>query len=100
MSELLLGDYAVRLKESGKPYTTELGVIGQTRLLSFLPGRIMETLQEFGLSLIRALQSWSPTLDGLMNLFTFPGKIEFYLLIIPFIFWAIDRRLGFGCSSS
>jgi hypothetical protein len=29
-----------------------------------------------------------------MNLFTFLGKIEFYLIIIPFIYWAIDNRLG------
>jgi hypothetical protein len=29
-----------------------------------------------------------------MNLFTYLGRIEFYLLIIPFIYWAIDNRLG------
>ena len=54
----------------------------------------METLQQFGIGLIQALQSLSPALDGLMNLFTFLGKIEFYLLILPLIYWAIDNRLG------
>ncbi len=54
----------------------------------------METLQQIGIALIRAFQSLSPALDGFMNLFSFIGRIEFYLLVLPFIFWAIDRRLG------
>jgi membrane-associated phospholipid phosphatase len=54
----------------------------------------METLQQFGISLILALQTLSPTLDGMMNFFTFLGRVEFYLLIAPFIYWTIDKRLG------
>jgi len=54
----------------------------------------METLQQFGISLIQALQTFSPSLDGFMKFFTFLGRIEFYLLIIPLIYWTIDRRLG------
>jgi membrane-associated phospholipid phosphatase len=54
----------------------------------------MEALQQFGISLIQALQTFSPSLDGLMNFFTFLGRIEFYLLLIPFLYWAVDRRLG------
>lgn len=54
----------------------------------------MEPLQQFGINLIQALQTLSPSLDGLMKFFTFLGKIEFYLLIIPMIYWTIDRRLG------
>lgn len=54
----------------------------------------MGTLQQFGIGLIQTLQTLSPSLDGLMNFFTFLGRIEFYLLIIPFIYWAIDKRLG------
>ena len=54
----------------------------------------METLQQFGISLIQALQTLSPTLDGVMLFFTFLGRVEFYLLIAPFIYWTIDRRLG------
>src|SRR5512143_205297 len=54
----------------------------------------MATLQQWGISLIQALQAGSPALDGPMNFFTFLGKIEFYLIFIPFIYWAIDRRLG------
>lgn len=54
----------------------------------------METLQQFGISLIQALQTLSPALDGVMFFFTFLGRVEFYLLIAPFIYWTIDRRLG------
>ncbi len=54
----------------------------------------MEALQQFSIRLSQALQTFSPSLDGVMNFFTFLGRVEFYLLIIPFIYWAIDRRLG------
>jgi len=54
----------------------------------------METLQQLGINLIEALQSFSPALDGVMKFFTFLGRIEFYLIIIPLIYWTIDRRLG------
>jgi len=55
----------------------------------------VDALQAFGLELIRALQALSPALDGVMHAFTFMGKIEFYLLILPLIYWAVDHRLGF-----
>ena len=54
----------------------------------------MEELQQFGISLIGAFQNFSPSLDVFMRFFTFLGRIEFYLLIIPLIYWTIDRRLG------
>ena len=54
----------------------------------------MDALQQLSLSLIQALQTLSPALDSVMNFFTFFGRIEFYLLAIPFIYWAIDKRLG------
>ena len=54
----------------------------------------METLQQLSINLIQALQTLSPTLDGVMYFFTFLGRVEFYLLITPFIYWTIDKRLG------
>lgn len=54
----------------------------------------MDTLQQFGISLIQALQTLSPSLDVVMYFFTFLGRVEFYLLIAPFIYWAVDKRLG------
>lgn len=56
----------------------------------------MEILQELGFNLIRALQTLSPALDGPMQFLTFLGRIEFYLLLLPFIYWALDRRLAVG----
>lgn len=54
----------------------------------------MDALYEFGIRLIQWLQTFSPALDGAMNSFTFLGRIEFYLVFIPFIYWSADRRLG------
>lgn len=54
----------------------------------------MEPLPEFGIRLIQALQSSSPALDGLMHLFSFLGRIEFYLLLLPLIYWSVDKQLG------
>lgn len=54
----------------------------------------MDALYQFGISLIQSIQTLSPALDGIMNGFTFLGRIEFYLVFIPFIYWAVDRRLG------
>lgn len=54
----------------------------------------MDALYEFGISLILYLQILSPALDGIMKAFTFLGRIEFYLILIPFIYWAVDRRIG------
>jgi hypothetical protein len=45
--------------------------------------------------LIQALQTLSPALDIPMNIFTFLGKIEFYMLFITFLYWIIDAQLGF-----
>jgi membrane-associated phospholipid phosphatase len=54
----------------------------------------MDALYQFGIRLIQSLQTLSPALDGVMNGFTFLGRIEFYLVFIPFIYWAVDRRVG------
>jgi len=55
----------------------------------------MNALQEFGIALIRTLQTLSPALDIPMNIFTFLGKIEFYMLFITFLYWIVDTQLGF-----
>lgn len=54
----------------------------------------MDALYQFGIRFIQSLQTFSPALDGAMNAFTFLGRIEFYLVFIPFLYWAVDRRLG------
>lgn len=54
----------------------------------------MDAIINFGIRLIQALQTLSPVLDGPMKLFTFLGTIEFYLVMIPLLYWVVDRRLG------
>jgi len=55
----------------------------------------MNGLQEFGIQLIQLIQGLSPTLDSVMEAFTFMGKIEFYMIFITFLYWIIDANLGF-----
>lgn len=54
----------------------------------------MDPIYDFGIQIIQALQSLSPILDGLMKFFSFLGTIEFYLLIIPFLYWVVSVPLG------
>ena len=55
----------------------------------------MEALQELGIQIIQAIQVLMPTLDTLMEFFTFLGKIEFYMLFVTFLYWIVDPSLGF-----
>jgi membrane-associated phospholipid phosphatase len=54
----------------------------------------MNPIYNFGIQLIPGLQTMSPTLDGAMKFFTFLGTIEFYLILIPLVYWVIDTQLG------
>ena len=54
----------------------------------------MDGLEQFGIQIIQGLQLLSPALDGLMGFFTFLGTIQFYLILIPFLYWNVDTRLG------
>jgi membrane-associated phospholipid phosphatase len=54
----------------------------------------MEPIYNFGIQLIQALQALDSTLEAPMNFYTFMGRIEFYLLLIPFIYWIVDVQLG------
>jgi membrane-associated phospholipid phosphatase len=54
----------------------------------------MDALLQFGIRMIQSLQTLSPALDSFMNAVTFLGRIEFYLVLIPFLYWTIDRRIG------
>ncbi|MGE5225159.1 MAG: phosphatase PAP2 family protein [Omnitrophica WOR_2 bacterium] len=54
----------------------------------------MNPIFSFGIQLIQALQILSPALDGVMQFFTFLGRVEFYLLLMPLIYWLVDAQLG------
>jgi membrane-associated phospholipid phosphatase len=54
----------------------------------------MNPIYEFGVQFIQALQLLSPAFDGPMKFITFLGTIEFYLLLIPFLYWVVSAPLG------
>ena len=54
----------------------------------------MNTLVEFGIVLIQFLQTMSPALDGPMHVISFMGTTEFYLILIPLLYWTVSKRLG------
>jgi membrane-associated phospholipid phosphatase len=55
----------------------------------------MNLLLNLGIQIIQALQAMSPVLDGVMRFFSFLGTVEFYLLLIPFVYWIVNPQLGF-----
>lgn len=54
----------------------------------------MDALMEWGLQIIAWFQRFSPTLDWPFRVFTFMGEEEFFLLLLPLIYWCLDRRTG------
>jgi membrane-associated phospholipid phosphatase len=55
----------------------------------------VDPIYDFGIQIIQALQTMSPVLDSVMKLFSFLGTIEFYLLLIPFVYWSVSAQIGF-----
>jgi len=49
---------------------------------------------EWGLGIIATLQRLSPALDWPFRIFTFMGEEEFFLILLPLIYWCLDRRTG------
>lgn len=54
----------------------------------------MDGLHLLSFELIQALQTFSPSLDAAMDAISFLGRTEFYLIFIPYIYWAVDASLG------
>ncbi len=55
----------------------------------------MEHLLQWGINLIISIQQIrGPVLDNIFLAVTFFGEEEFYLLLLPFIFWCVDLGLG------
>ena len=53
-----------------------------------------QSVLDWGIAVILSLQSLGDWLIGPMNIFTFTGNIEFYLLVLPIVYWCWDSRLG------
>ena len=54
----------------------------------------MESILNWGVETIVWLQQFSPQLDLPFKAFTFLGNEEFFMLILPFVYWSLDRRTG------
>lgn len=55
----------------------------------------MEALLRWGIQGNQAVQAWgSPLLDSFFRAVTMLGDEQFYLLLVPFLYWVIDKRLA------
>lgn len=54
----------------------------------------MNPILEWGINLIAWLQANFSWLRGPMQLLSFLGNEEFFLLLLPFVYWCVDVRLG------
>jgi membrane-associated phospholipid phosphatase len=59
----------------------------------------MESVWAWGNNFIVTIQTvHNPVLDGFFNAITFLGEQEFFLLILPFVIWTINKPLGLRLS--
>ena len=54
----------------------------------------MDALLDWGIDVVLWFQQASPGLDGLFKFFTFLGDEEFFLILLPFVYWSVNRSLG------
>lgn len=54
----------------------------------------MEPVFSWGVGLIVWLQQFSPTLDPVFIAFTLLGEEGFFMLLLPFLYWSVDRKTG------
>jgi membrane-associated phospholipid phosphatase len=55
----------------------------------------MEAIWQWGLDLIRTVQLvHGPALDAVFKAITFMGEEEFFLILLPLIFWCVDFAVG------
>ena len=54
----------------------------------------MEYLYEVGISIVLMVQGMGQWLSAPMKILSFMGSAEFYLLIMPFLYWSIETSLG------
>ena len=54
----------------------------------------MDPLSEFSLRTARWLQENYSQLDSLFKTVSFAVSFEFYLVLIPLVYWCLEKRLG------
>jgi membrane-associated phospholipid phosphatase len=58
----------------------------------------MDTIFNLGIKLITMLQGLGSWLTIPMKLFSFLGTEDFYMVVLPFLYWCVDDSLGFRMS--
>jgi membrane-associated phospholipid phosphatase len=54
----------------------------------------MQTILDFGIRLVVAVQGWGSWLAFPMKLFSFLGTEDFLILLLPILYWCVDSILG------
>ena len=54
----------------------------------------MENILEWGIEVVCWFQQFSPKLDLPFIIFTFLGEEIFFLLLLPLMYWCVDRHIG------
>ncbi len=54
----------------------------------------MDSASQWGIGIILALQEHSPGLDTLMKFLSFLGTEEFFMILVPFLYWCVSASLG------
>jgi membrane-associated phospholipid phosphatase len=54
----------------------------------------MENLYDLGIWIINTLQGAAPWLQRPMEFFSFLGSEQFFLFVLPVLYWCLDRSLG------
>ena len=55
----------------------------------------METVWQWGIDTIHTVQLMhGPVLDAIFEAITFMGNEEFFLILLPLIFWCVDFAVG------
>ncbi len=54
----------------------------------------MDPLFDFSLEFTRWFQGTYPQLEGFFKIISQLGREEFYLVLVPLIYWCLDKRLG------
>jgi hypothetical protein len=54
----------------------------------------MEGVLNWGIDVVLWFQQFSPALDLPFKVLTSLGDKEFYLLLMPLVYWCINRRTG------
>lgn len=49
----------------------------------------------WGLDVILWFQSWrTPLIESIVTVFHYLGQIEFFILVLPIVYWCLDKRVG------